>query len=54
MIELSTVIKPTAFTLEHIPKSIAPDGKITSAPKDFMVLVSIFVHDNDRQSVHVH
>ncbi|CAC5425420.1 SUN1_2 [Mytilus coruscus] len=38
VIELSTVIKPTAFTLEHIPKSVTPDGKITSAPKDFIVL----------------
>ncbi|XP_076074099.1 uncharacterized protein LOC143045464 isoform X3 [Mytilus galloprovincialis] len=38
VIELSTVINPTAFTLEHIPKSVTPDGKITSAPKDFHVL----------------
>lgn len=38
VIELSANITPTAFTLEHIPKSIAPEGKIDSAPKDFTVL----------------
>lgn len=38
MIELSANITPTAFTLEHIPKSIAPEGKIDSAPKEFTVL----------------
>ena len=44
IIELSTIIKPTAFTLEHVPKSLTPDGKITSAPKDFLVLVSLIYH----------
>lgn len=39
VIELSANITPTAFTLEHIPKSIAPEGKIDSAPKEFTVLV---------------
>lgn len=38
VIELSANITPTAFTLEHIPKSIAPEGKIDSAPKEFTVL----------------
>nr|XP_022315517.1 SUN domain-containing protein 2-like isoform X2 [Crassostrea virginica]XP_022315519.1 SUN domain-containing protein 2-like isoform X2 [Crassostrea virginica]XP_022315520.1 SUN domain-containing protein 2-like isoform X2 [Crassostrea virginica] len=38
VIELSANITPTAFTMEHIPKSIAPDGKIDSAPKNFIVL----------------
>lgn len=30
-------IRPTAFTLEHIPKTLSPTGNITSAPKDFAV-----------------
>ncbi|XP_061192438.1 uncharacterized protein LOC133200688 [Saccostrea echinata] len=38
VIELSDNITPTAFTLEHIPKSLAPEGKIDSAPKDFTVI----------------
>ena len=33
-------IRPTAFTLEHIPKALSPTGSITSAPKDFAVYVS--------------
>ncbi|XP_013792860.1 SUN domain-containing protein 1-like [Limulus polyphemus] len=38
VIKLSAVIKPTAFTIEHIPKSLSPTGNIDSAPKDFTVL----------------
>ncbi|XP_021353217.1 SUN domain-containing protein 2-like isoform X2 [Mizuhopecten yessoensis] len=37
VVELSTIITPTGFSLEHIPKSVAPNGKIDSAPKDFLV-----------------
>lgn len=33
-------IWPTTFTLEHIPKALAPTGNIASAPKDFAVYVS--------------
>ncbi|KAK1147273.1 SUN domain-containing protein 2 [Acipenser oxyrinchus oxyrinchus] len=32
VIELASRIRPTAVTLEHIPKSISPMGKIDSAP----------------------
>ncbi|KAK3089609.1 hypothetical protein FSP39_004976 [Pinctada imbricata] len=45
VIELSTVITPTGFSLEHIPKSLAPNGRIDSAPKDFMVLGLAGEHD---------
>lgn len=38
VIQLSANIRPTAFTLEHIPKSLSPNGRIDSAPKDFSVL----------------
>ena len=31
-------MKPTRFSIEHIPKSLSPTGKIDSAPKDFLVL----------------
>ncbi|XP_077130996.1 SUN domain-containing protein 1 isoform X13 [Ranitomeya variabilis] len=37
VVRLSMEIFPTAFSLEHIPKSMSPTGNITSAPKDFAV-----------------
>jgi hypothetical protein len=40
VIELSANITPSAFTLEHISKSLTAEGKIDSAPKDFTVRVS--------------
>ena len=39
VIQLSRRIVPTAFTLEHIPRSLAPDGQIDSAPRNFTVYV---------------
>jgi SUN domain-containing protein 1/2 len=43
VIELAGTVQPTAFSLEHIPKSMSPTGRIDSAPKDFMVLVSHYL-----------
>ncbi|XP_008936660.1 PREDICTED: SUN domain-containing protein 2, partial [Merops nubicus] len=37
IIRLSDTIRPTAVTLEHIPKALSPQGTIPSAPKDFAV-----------------
>uniref|UniRef100_A0A8D0Q123 SUN domain-containing protein n=1 Tax=Sus scrofa TaxID=9823 RepID=A0A8D0Q123_PIG len=37
VVRLSMKIQPSAFTLEHIPKTLSPTGNITSAPKDFAV-----------------
>ncbi|XP_040212699.1 SUN domain-containing protein 1 isoform X2 [Rana temporaria] len=37
VVRLSMAILPTAFSLEHISKSLSPTGNITSAPKDFAV-----------------
>ncbi|XP_057215296.1 SUN domain-containing protein 1 isoform X4 [Triplophysa rosa] len=37
VIGLSMRIVPTAFSLEHIPKSLSPTGNIESAPRDFSV-----------------
>ncbi|NXX77889.1 SUN2 protein, partial [Urocolius indicus] len=37
IIRLSGIIRPTAVTLEHIPKALSPQGTIPSAPKDFAV-----------------
>ncbi|NWI20951.1 SUN2 protein, partial [Crypturellus soui] len=37
VIRLSSTIRPTAVTLEHIPKNLSPQGTIPSAPKDFAV-----------------
>ncbi|KAG1936038.1 SUN domain-containing protein 1 isoform X2 [Pimephales promelas] len=37
VIGLSMKIVPTAFSLDHIPKSLSPTGNISSAPRDFNV-----------------
>merc|ERR1712004_398544 len=37
VIKLSMPMKPTRFSLEHIPKSLSPNGRIDSAPKVFQV-----------------
>ncbi|XP_013878793.1 SUN domain-containing protein 1 isoform X2 [Austrofundulus limnaeus] len=37
VIKLSMRILPTAVTLEHIPKVLAPSGMLRSAPRDFRV-----------------
>ncbi|XP_072127932.1 SUN domain-containing protein 2 isoform X2 [Mobula birostris] len=37
VIQLAARIRPTAFTLEHIPRSIALLGSTSSAPRDFSV-----------------
>ncbi|XP_051529824.1 SUN domain-containing protein 1 isoform X2 [Myxocyprinus asiaticus] len=37
VIRLSMMIVPTAFTLEHIPKSLSPTSSISSAPREFNV-----------------
>ncbi|XP_045212525.2 uncharacterized protein LOC123563667 isoform X2 [Mercenaria mercenaria] len=37
VIQTSTIIIPSGFTLEHIPKALAPSGEIDSAPKEFTV-----------------
>jgi hypothetical protein len=38
VIKLAMPMKPTRFSMEHIPKSLSPNGKIDSAPKEFLVL----------------
>ncbi|XP_044516037.1 SUN domain-containing protein 1 [Gracilinanus agilis] len=45
VVRLSMMIRPTAFTIEHIPKTLSPTGNITSAPKDF----SVYGLDNEYQ-----
>ncbi|XP_040539419.1 SUN domain-containing protein 1 isoform X8 [Gallus gallus] len=37
VVRLSMKIYPTAFSLEHIPKTLSPSGNITSAPRKFSV-----------------
>lgn len=39
VLRLNSNIYVSGFTIEHIPKSIAINGKIDSAPKSFTVLV---------------
>lgn len=37
VVRLSSRIRPTAVTLDHIPRSLSPKSTISSAPKDFTV-----------------
>ncbi|GAV03243.1 hypothetical protein RvY_13695 [Ramazzottius varieornatus] len=37
VIKLTGQVRPTSFTLEHLPKALSPTGKIDSAPKQFEV-----------------
>lgn len=37
VIQLAVPIRPTGFSLEHIPKSLSMTGNIDSAPRDFTV-----------------
>ncbi|XP_059386529.1 SUN domain-containing protein 1-like isoform X2 [Carassius carassius] len=37
VIGLSMKILPTAFSLDHVPKSLSPTGSISSAPREFSV-----------------
>ncbi|XP_055487691.1 SUN domain-containing protein 2-like [Leucoraja erinacea] len=46
VIELAEWIWPTAFTLEHIPRSISLGGSIRSAPQDF----SVYGLDDENQA----
>nr|XP_021535943.1 SUN domain-containing protein 1 isoform X5 [Neomonachus schauinslandi] len=63
VVRLSMKIRPTTFTLEHIPKTLSPTGSITSAPKDFEVhgleneyqeegqLLGQFMYDQEGESL---
>ncbi|XP_060116969.1 SUN domain-containing protein 1 isoform X8 [Heteronotia binoei] len=65
VIRLSMTIHPTAFTLEHISKSLSPRGNIDSAPKDFAVyglddeyqeegvLLGQYTYDQDGKSLQI-
>ncbi|KAM8888984.1 SUN domain-containing protein 1-like isoform 2-T2 [Synchiropus picturatus] len=62
-IRLSMKIFPTMVSLEHIPKSLAPGGTLSSAPRDFNVygldeadeepgvLLGTFTYDQDGESL---
>ncbi|KFV92624.1 SUN domain-containing protein 1 [Eurypyga helias] len=45
VVRLSMKIYPTAFVMEHIPKTLSPKGSITSAPRTF----SVYGLDNEYQ-----
>ncbi|XP_054710548.1 klaroid protein-like [Uloborus diversus] len=46
VLELSSVIYPSGFTLEHIPISLSPTESIDSAPKEFSVWGLLSEEDN--------
>uniref|UniRef100_A0A336LHJ6 CSON014409 protein n=1 Tax=Culicoides sonorensis TaxID=179676 RepID=A0A336LHJ6_CULSO len=50
VIQLSRSIHVTGFTVEHIPKTLAPNGTIDSAPKDFVVMG--LTHEFDKEPAH--
>lgn len=37
VVRLSAPTRPAAFSLEHVPKSMSPTGRLDSAPRDFEV-----------------
>jgi len=37
VIQLAGPVRPTGFTMEHIPKTLSPSGSIDSAPREFSV-----------------
>ncbi|CAJ1081345.1 SUN domain-containing protein 1-like isoform X12 [Xyrichtys novacula] len=63
VIRLSMRILPTAVSLEHIPKTLAPSGMLLSAPRDFSVyglddegqeegkLLGTFTYDEEGESL---
>ncbi|XP_060884981.1 SUN domain-containing protein 1-like [Labrus mixtus] len=63
VIRLSMGVVPTAFSLEHIPKALAPSGTLRSAPRDFSVyglddevqergkLLGTYTYDEDGESL---
>ncbi|XP_026034335.1 SUN domain-containing protein 1-like [Astatotilapia calliptera] len=63
VIRLSMRVLPSAFTLEHIPKALAPSGTLHSAPRDFAVyglanesrergkLLGTYTYDQDGDAV---
>ncbi|KAM6214496.1 SUN domain-containing protein 2 [Rhynchocyon petersi] len=63
VVRLSALIRPTAVTLEHVPKSLSPNSTISSAPKDFAVfgldenlqqegtLLGHFTYDQDGEPI---
>ena len=40
VIKLARPVRPTIFSLEHIPESLSPEGNILAAPRAFTVWVS--------------
>ena len=46
-IQLKDKILVTGVSVEHIPKSLALNGTIESAPRDFSVFVSIYYYHCD-------
>ena len=45
-------MRPTRFSVEHIPKSMSPSGNIDSAPKDFVVF-GLEASDQDANPVNL-
>ncbi|XP_027132923.1 SUN domain-containing protein 1 isoform X6 [Larimichthys crocea] len=63
VIRLSMRVVPSAFSLEHVPKALAPSGTLHSAPRDFSVyglddesqvtgtLLGSFTYDEDGEAL---
>ncbi|XP_037812679.1 sun domain-containing protein 1 [Lucilia sericata] len=49
VLKLNSLVYVTGFTLEHIPKSLAPNGRIDSAPRNFTVWG--LEHEKDQEPI---
>ncbi|XP_055855470.1 klaroid protein isoform X1 [Episyrphus balteatus] len=49
VLRLNSMIHVTGFTMEHIPKTLTPNGKIDSAPRNFTTWG--LEHENDHEPV---
>ncbi|XP_055330083.1 uncharacterized protein LOC129582489 isoform X2 [Paramacrobiotus metropolitanus] len=38
VLKLAGLVRPTSFTIDHLPRNLSPTGKIDSAPRNFRVL----------------
>ncbi|TMW52504.1 hypothetical protein DOY81_002405 [Sarcophaga bullata] len=49
VLKLNSLVYVTGFTLEHIPKALAPNGRIDSAPRNFTVWG--LEHEKDQEPI---
>ena len=53
VIKLSNPVYVSDITLEHIPKSLSPDGNIASAPKHFEVIGNTLISRKKLKNIYL-